>query len=151
MSSGNYKWRFFYTWILFKEIDEIKYNRCILVVILLVSILSLNLLSYMTNNIWASSMYPSIPVVFGVVVLFLLVTRIPLKLSSNKIKVLSTSTGIWILHPFILRVINKICRVLFGEITICGKIAIVIATIAISGIITYYMKKNKYLSFLVKI
>ena len=65
---------------------------------------------------------------FGVVILFLLVTRIPLKFSSN-----------------------KICRGLFGEITICGKIAIVIATIAISGIITYYMKKNKYLSFLVKI
>lgn len=74
-----------------------------------------------------------------------------MKFSSNKIKVLSTSTGIWILHPFILRMINKICRGLFGEITICGKIAIVIATIAISGIITYYMKKNKYLSFLVKI
>lgn len=142
---------FFILGFYLKDIDEIKYNRCILVVALLVSILSLNLLSYMTNNIWASSMYPSIPVFLGVVILFLLVTRIPLKFSSNKIKVLSTSTGIWILHPFILRMINKICRGLFGEITICGKIAIVIETIAISGIITYYMKKNKYLSFLVKI
>lgn len=142
---------FFILGFYLKEMDEVKYNRCILVVTLLTSILSLNLLSYMTNNIWASSMYPSIPVIFGVVILFLLVTRIPLKLSTNKIKVLSTSTGIWILHPFILRVINKICRVLFGEISIFEKITIVVATMVISGIITYYMKKNKYLSFLVKI
>lgn len=142
---------FFILGFYLKEMDEVKYNRCILVVTLLTSILSLNLLSYMTNNVWASSMYPSIPVIFGVVILFLLVTRIPLKLSTNKIKVLSTSTGIWILHPFILRVINKICRVLFGEISIFGKITIVVATMIISGIITYYMKKNKYLSFLVKI
>ena len=142
---------FFILGFYLREIDEIKYNRCILVVALLISILSLNLLSYVTNNIWASSMYPSIPVILGVVIIFLLVTRMPLKLSSNKIKILSTSTGIWILHPFILRVINKIYHILFGKIGMCEKMVIVMLTIVISGIITYYMKKNKYFSFLVKV
>lgn len=99
---------------------------------------------------WASSMYCSLPVIYGTIAIFLLVTKRTLKLYSRFYNIISCSTGIWILHPFVLRVINKIYRISISEIISIGdKCFITVLTIIISIIVTLCIKKIKYLRYMI--
>lgn len=118
------------------------------------SILGVYAISTLIDNKWASTMYSSIPVLVGTVALFLLITNSSLNISawpSTVKNVVSMSTGIWILHPFVLKVINKAHHVLLGKIGFISKLPILIMTIAISCLITYIFNKSKYLSKLIKV
>lgn len=79
-----------------------------------------------------------------------MVTKRTLKLYSRFYNIISCSTGIWILHPFVLRVINKIYRISISEIISIGdKCFITVLTIIISIIVTLCIKKIKYLRYMI--
>lgn len=142
--------------ILGQNIRKYKYRNHpkSLLFVFIVSIFGVHAVSAIIGNKWASTMYSSIPVLVGTVALFLLIASNSLNISAwplNVQYVLSMSTGVWILHPFVLKAINKIHRVLFGEIGFISKLIILIITIAISCLATYGLNKLKYLSRLIKV
>lgn len=127
-----------------------KINKRNLGIICLTSMILLCILSKMFNILWASSMYSSIPVIYGTIAIFLLIMDKPLKIYARLKNIISSSVGVWILHPFILRIINKIYRMSFGDIIpISSKIFITILTIVIAIILTLCIKKNRYLKYLI--
>lgn len=111
----------------------------------------INVVSKITEIIWVSSFYTFPIVIFAVILLFMLLITI----DSNKISdiayyVLETSTGVWILHPFVLKVIKKICIMLMGNINLLESIMIMTVTILVCVIVTMVINKIKYVNMLFK-
>ena len=99
-------------------------------------------------------MYDSLPIFLGTFALFMLIKDIRFGFSGRTIRILQTSGGIWILHPFILNVIKKAWHIFIGEQmwlnTLEWKILIVVFAAAASSILTLVIQKNKWLQILVK-
>lgn len=126
-------------------------NHMLVIPTIILSMIATFCLSDLVNNVWASSMYCSIPVIYGTLAIFCVMNNNKLKLHSCCLSVISTSTGIWILHPFIFRVMSKTYRTFGGEISLAGKVVILLITLAVSAILTLIMKRNKRFSRLITI
>lgn len=118
------------------------------------SCLGTMLLANLTHIQWASTMYDSLPVLLGTLALFMLVKGIKFNFSVRTIRLLQTSGGIWILHPFLLKAINKAGYIFIGEQmwlnALEWKILTVVLAVTMSALLTLVMSKNKWLRMLVK-
>lgn len=99
---------------------------------------------FKTDMIWASSHYNSPMVIVGCFSIFgicLMVKHIPHILNF----LLPCTTGIWILHPFAIRVLNKIYRILGMEVSIETKFLNLVFCPVICMVVTCILSKNKWL------
>ena len=119
--------------------------KCWLVVLLCYVIVCV--VSELTGIIWASSYYTLPIVTLAVVLMFLLLLTVNSgKISERGYAVLMTSTGVWILHPLVLRVIKKIYTMLIGDVNLVASVLIMIVTIAVCIIAAMIVDKIKYVN-----
>lgn len=105
--------------------------------------------SYLSGIQWASSYYDLILVTIGTVLIFLfLQNKFENKISDRLHKVLCTGTGVWILHPFVLKVFNKLYTMFLGEITLLPRCGILVLTIIACVCLTLIINKIKYVKLL---
>lgn len=106
------------------------------------------MLAIKLHIVWASSYYDFIPVVFGSVILMknMVNCSIHNDMFWNIAKrIAPTTTGIWILHPFIYKIANK-CLIYFGLKQNIGiRIIEVVFIYGICSIITVVLLKNRIL------
>lgn len=107
--------------------------------------------SYFTKLIWASSFYSFIAVIAATTVFAFYSIHIfrPIPVLSEQI--VRTSSAMWVLHPFVIKCINKSWLLVFGEINVLARLISVIVCVFICTVIGVVANKNKYLSFLVNI
>lgn len=105
--------------------------------------------SYISGMIYASSFYDFIPVTMGTLIIFVFIRdRFKGKISRRMAELFSTSTGVWILHPFVLRGLNKIARLLLGDIPIVIRLGEIVVTVCVCIGITCVFNKVRWLRFL---
>lgn len=114
--------------------------------VILICYIAVIIMSNLTGMIWASTYYTFPAVALAVMLMFSLLIRINSDvISDNLYKILVTSSGIWILHPLVLKVVKKLYQILVGDpICIAGTVVIFISTIVISIIVSVCMSRIKY-------
>ena len=118
------------------------WNRLCIIVGLLIGTLCVFGISELTGSIWASAMYTTAPVLIVTMLIF----DSMLQIQPNKyVRVLLSSTTIWILHPFIIRVLNKVGEILGIRYELYFKISMMIATFIICIIADRIITKIPYI------
>lgn len=99
-------------------------------------------IAYKTDMIWASSHYNSPMIIVGGFAFFgicLTVKHIPKALDFF----LQCTTGIWILHPFTIRILNKIYYCAEINTSIYIKCVNFVLCIVLCSLLTYILSRNK--------
>ena len=109
------------------------------------------ILSKITGILWASSYYDFPGIIFGTVILFSIIQeKTSGKIPAKWLPFLGTSSGIWIFHPFVVKLLNKVYQYFFGTLTLPIRIGILIFTIFSCLLVTLLFEKNKYLRKLIR-
>lgn len=104
-----------------------------------------------TDILWASSYYPSLPVILCCLLMLDSLSVKPSLLESHAVRaVLLTSGGVWILHPFVISFLDKLLALLQIEKTVWVLLAKVFAALLICVPVTLLLQKNKFLRRLVE-
>lgn len=108
-------------------------------------------LSELTGIIWASSYYTFPLTAIGVILLFSMIMTVNSDSISDGIyNLILTSTGVWVLHPLVIKALNRICMILVGELNVIEKIIIFTVTLIICIISTIFINRMKYVNMLFK-
>lgn len=114
--------------------------------IIVVCYLSMILFSDFTGILWASSYYTFPLVAVAVFFFFILFMTFPLNISDKMHEIFLTSTGIWVLHPFVLRVILKIFTFFGIETNLLISGIIFLFTIISSITLSLIAKRMKFIN-----
>lgn len=99
---------------------------------------------------WASSYYAFLPVVIGTLLIFLLTRDVTKNRISDRLgEIINTSTGIWIFHPFVVKVLNKLYTMYFGDLSLLPRCGILIFTVIICMLISLIIGRIKYIRRLI--
>jgi len=90
-------------------------------------------------------------VCFGTIMIFMLLNYSEIHLNDLTYNVIQTSTGIWILHPFVLKILEVAVIKVFGSITIGMRCVSVFATVSFCIVITLVSKKIKWTKYLLSV
>lgn len=82
-----------------------------------------------------------------IIACFLIFKSILNKYQENRIldKLLDKSIGIWVMHPFVLMILNKLYFHFFGEASLVICIFFVLVSVMVCSIVVEITAKNKYL------
>lgn len=130
--------------------DILKKHRGILVISVLITYGATCALAQSLDLIWASSHYTSPFIVLGSSLIFILLVEVK---SIPKVirRAVTMSTGIWVLHVFIIRVTEKMYEMLgISELLILKCFDVFVILIVCQLIISIAMK-NRYLKKLVEV
>lgn len=124
-----------------------KFNSRISLSVMLVSFVCICAVSWISGIIWASSYYSSIFVIFGCTALYCFVTQIKnhKKYSGIINKLSITTTGIWILHPFVYKSSVKMLSLLGMEYNFCIRLIALPVILILCCIAVSVIMKIKYI------
>lgn len=125
---------------------KMKWN---VIAIILIPVLhtTLCITAYFWDIKWASSFYTYLPVVMNCIIIFILfVQHGHLTLISKVSPMLDKTIGIWVLHPFVLKLMIKVYTILLTEQpSLIIKCVMMVICILLCSCIVAIANRNKYL------